>query len=338
VHAWPEGSVPLRALARGEVLLARRVKRSDFAFVRRRPVRACIAAPVRIEEQSVALVTLVSCARAYAEHDRVFAEELASFIALGVDAHRARSAAQAAVARTGTAMREEYLRAPPAFRISSPPPGLHFDLSSAVDEDVVRALEALGGAVDRLASSSALEPIAPDEVRHVGAEARRIANAARDILDWTALSDELPLSLSLGPVDVGTLVARAAARVGSARPLRVETVGAGALVADPRQLPTAIAHMVRATTARTTGEIALRAELTDAELVIEVSGRRRTPTDAGDARELSPWDLSVAAARRIVSAHGGRLETRAASIRAQIPREIGDREEARRRSTVVGRS
>jgi hypothetical protein len=283
---------------------------------------------VRVDGETVAVVTLLSCRRTYGSADRTFASELVDWIALGLQGRRARKA-EALVGSTRSTMRE-YLRAPPAVRVSSLPPR-RVDVGGAITDDITRAIDTLAAAADRLASSSVLEPIEPSGVRALAEEARRISNATRDLVDWIALEGEAPPSLSLRPIELPALASRIAARAAVARQLRIEIVGSGTLIADAQLLPNALAHLARAAAVGTSGEITLRAELTADELVVDVFARKRVTPDPLESDR--PAELSMAVAQRVLAAHGGTLDARATSLRATIPRALTDKE----RSTSVRR-
>ena len=317
-HRWSAASPAQRALRIGDAVTERGLEPDDASFARK-PVRGCIAAPVRVDGDTVAILSLISCTRVYASADTAFAVELADWIALGLTGHRARAAA-AQVVRTGSTMRE-YLRAPPAVRLSSGPPP-RVDLRRALEEEVTRAADGLATAAERIASSSLLEPIDPTSVRALADEARRIGNVARDLVDWAALEEDAPASLSLVPIELTALAARIVARSAMARPLRIEIVGSGTLIADARLLPIAFAHLVRAVAVRTRGEITLRAELTADALIVDLYACKRVTPDPSESTR--PIELSSLVARRILQAHGGSMETRASSLRAQIPRALTD--------------
>jgi GAF domain len=317
-HRWSPQSPAVRALSVGDAVCEAKLGREDAAFAAK-PVCGCIAAPVRIEGDTVAVLSLVSCTRAYGQADVGFAVELADWIAVGLQGHRARATA-AQVVRTGSTMRE-YLRAPPAVRLSSGPPP-RVDMRRALDEDLARAADALAAATDRLASSSVLEPIDAGSVRSLADEAHRIGNVARDLIDWAALEEDAPVTLQLVPLELAALATRIASRAAVARPLRIEIIGSGTLIADARLLPTAFAHLVRAVSVRTHGEITLRAELTNDALIVDLYACKRvTPDPAAPVRAI---ELSSLVARRILQAHGGSMDARASSLRAQVPRALTD--------------
>lgn len=230
-------------------------------------------------------------------------------------------------ARLFEAEREARLEAQGAMEAARRAVEMEEKLLGIVGHDLRTPLSAIRMSAALLFRSGGLSPDQTRALARVGASAARMGRIIRDLLDYTRVRREGPLSMSFRPGDLAQLAQRAVAELSAVHPdreIRLDAPAAAPIQADPDRLLQAVTNLVgnalQYGPADAPVSVAVAVDETGVSLLVHNEGQpipadlqpeifepfRRGRT-GGEGGSLG---LGLFIVREVVRGHGGAVEVR----------------------------